>query len=226
MAHGAHRASPTRRSARSASRSAAARSGTPRSSGVPFKAIVPVITWTNLATRARAAGPLEVGPRRSTSRRSCRRAAGTRSSSPRRPALDDEHRPDRGRRARRRALAGREARVDHDADAADPGPPRLPLRHRPGARRVQGAEGPEAALPRRPRPLAGRSRRRPRPTRRSTGARPCKWFDRYLKGTPNGIDKQPSIELGARSVRRQDDDRSRRCRRRRRSRSRCPARRR
>ena len=48
LALGAHRA--TRRSARSASRSAAAPSGTRRSAGVPFKAIVPVITWTNLAT--------------------------------------------------------------------------------------------------------------------------------------------------------------------------------
>ena len=58
-------------------------------------------------------------------------------------------------RARRVALAAREALVADDADAADPGPPRLPLRHRPGARGLQGAEGTEAALRRRPRPRAG-----------------------------------------------------------------------
>ena len=42
--------------------------------GVPFKAIVPVITWTNLSTRARAAGALEVGARAATSRRSSRQS--------------------------------------------------------------------------------------------------------------------------------------------------------
>ena len=162
----------TRRSARSASRSAAARSGTRPSAGVPFKAIVPVITWTNLATALAPQGLSKSGlvqlPRRARAREPlgprAPRARSRRSSTSTNMATVDG--------ARRDALADREARDDHDADAPDPGPARLPLRHRPGARRVQAAQGPEAALPRRPRPRARHLARDRARRGRSTGARP------------------------------------------------------
>ena len=105
-------------------------------SGIPFKAAVPIITWTNLLDGARAARPVEVRPRAVP--------RGARSDEPLGPAVacsvgrpHDERRPDDRRRSRCVSLSGGEAPGDHDADAAHPGPPRLPLRHRPGARCVQ-----------------------------------------------------------------------------------------
>ena len=98
------------RSARSASRSAAAPSGTRRSAGVPFKAIVPVITWTNLATALAPQGLSKSGlvnylaalvPE---SRWDPELLAA-------KPSLVDEHEHGGGHRARRVPLAAREARV-------------------------------------------------------------------------------------------------------------------
>ena len=117
--------------------------------GVPFKAIVPVITWTNLAPLS-PRGPPEVRPGRDALPGGARElGSGAR---PAEPALL-RARTWRRSRARRVPLAARTSRAH--ADAADPGPPRLPLRHRPGARGVQGPRGAEAALPRRPRASAG-----------------------------------------------------------------------
>ena len=150
------RRSRTRRSARSASRSAAAPSGTPLSRGVPFKAIVPVITWTNLADRARAAGPVEVRARAVPRRARARRAAGIREL------------------LAAKAVARRRARTWHAvaALAASRSPvaklpsittPTLLIQGRhdflfdidQALAAYKALQGPEAPVPRRPRPLAG-----------------------------------------------------------------------
>ena len=112
--------------------------------GVPFKAIVPVITWTNLATALAPQGLSKSGlvsySRRPRADEPLGPGAPRRAAGPRRRA--------RTWRRRTRSRAARsplsKLAIDHDADTADPGPPRLPLRHRPGARGVQGARGPEA----------------------------------------------------------------------------------
>ncbi len=65
------------------------------------------------------------------------------------------------------------------ADAADPGTPRLPLRHRPGARGLQAARGPEAALPRRSRPSARHEPPAELPTYLGEAVA---WFGHYLVG--------------------------------------------
>ncbi len=122
--------------------------------GVPFKAIVPTITWTSLTTALAPQGLSKSGlvvllvaarPDGAVGSGASRRGSGA--------DVELEHRAGGG--TRRAALAADASLVADGADAADPGQARLPLRHRPGRGGVQAAEGPEAALRRRPRPLAG-----------------------------------------------------------------------
>ena len=123
--------------------------------GVPFKAIVPVITWTNLQT---ALAPQGVAKTELVALL----AALTPASrwDPDLLAASADARAGDGhagcsRSGRGAAVAARAASVDLRADAARPGPPRLPLRHRPGGDGVQGARRSEGAVPRRRRPRAG-----------------------------------------------------------------------
>ena len=122
--------------------------------GVPFKAIVPAITWTSLGASAQPERRAEV-----------RRDRAARTGHPLSrwdPELAQARVDLLGgivtpavRSTRRPARRARSSTPSHVADAAAAGAPRLPLRHRPGARRVQVACRAEAAVPRRPRPSAG-----------------------------------------------------------------------
>ena len=122
--------------------------------GVPFKAIVPAITWTESRHCAQPRRRAEVRARRDPLPG---RTAGEVGPDP------GPDRPD--------AAAGRGNTGGHElrsgslvavalarADRADPPPAgtaRLPLRHGPGDYSVEDPRRPEAPLPRRPRPRAG-----------------------------------------------------------------------
>ncbi len=159
--------------------------------GVPFAAIEPAITWTDLysalAPQNLARSGVVLGFWQSIAARAApevepivndalagRNLAGVRAFADQRST---------------RPLLGN----DQGADLPHAGPARLRVRRRPGARGVLAPEGAEAALPRRLRARAvaepGR-RARARPARRRGS-----WFDRYLKGLPNGIDTQPPVEV-------------------------------
>ena len=179
----------THRSARSASRSAAARSGTRSRAACRSRRSSRSITWTNLATALAPQGLSKSGLVQLARGARADEPVGPRSSSPRPAGLDDERGPGATTALAASRSAALEARVDHDPDTADPGPSRLPLRHRPGARGVRRLNGPK-------RIYLGDLGHSPgtEPTAAENaaiyGPRPCKWFDRFLKGTPNGIDKQ------------------------------------
>ncbi len=122
--------------------------------GVPFKAIVPTITWTDLYAGARASGLAEDGrdrklpPVRAHLGPDRLRARAGRDPEPEHP----------GRQGLRRAALAPLARALEPVHAhvLHPGPPRLRLRHLAGQEGLQRGQGAEAALPRRPRPRAGR----------------------------------------------------------------------
>ena len=160
--------------------------------GVPFKAIVPATTWTDLYRALFPQGWPKTGaianflqsvrtwdPDRLRVAQDAIRSA------------EHPHRPG----FRRTAVVSPGAHRPDDADILHPGPPRLRLRHRAGEGRLQGGERAEAALPRQPRPRA----RPPIPPAEKPHYRTevREWFDRYLKGLPNGIDTRPPIEVAA-----------------------------
>ena len=78
------------------------------------------------------------------------------------------------------------------ADVLLPGTPGLRVRARSGARRLPAAQRPEAALRR---PVRSRAVDVPRPDFELQKQRALAWFDRYLKGIPNGIENAPKVEL-------------------------------
>ena len=195
--------SPTRRSARSASRSAAVRSGTRPSP----------------ASRSRRSS--RSSPGRTSPPRSRRRASRSRASFSYLAWLVPQSRWDpqllaasaasltstdlsavrRSPRRARRCRSSRRSPRRRCSSRAGATSSSTSTRRSPRTRRLTG---PEAALPRRPRPPA-RHLTRDRPRRGDYWGEAVKWFDRYLKGA-NGIATALGRRARARSVRRQDDD--------------------
>ena len=170
--------------------------------GVPFKAIVPVITWTNLATALAPQGLSKSGLVSLLAAAVPESRWDPELLAAKQSLISSTNMAAVNALAASRSAISRLSSVT-TPDAADPGSPRLPLRHRPGTRGIQGAQGPEAALPRRSRPPAGHLTWLG-PGRHSFATEAYNWFDHFLNGAQNGIDKRV-VELGTRSLRRHGD---------------------
>ena len=166
--------------------------------GVPFKALETFETWSDLYQRALPAEPRRSRARSSSSRRASRPTASTPRCAPYVPQLiGNENLP-----GVRTLLGARSSlRFMSDGDDAElplPGPARLRLRHRPGGRRVPARSPDRSAST--SATSATRRRRSRAPTSSHVLDLSTRWYDRFLKGMPNGVDTEKPVQVASRPV--------------------------